>query len=922
MFSNLGQQALEYIRDAQQRSVLYWDVMRQSGDQYVEHVSQGKPPVLVFDHELIVDGRELEDPVNYGLLRIIPPADMPTDPDARPFVIIDPRAGHGPGVAGSKIHSEVGVALAAGHPCYFVTFAPDPEPNQSIYCILKAEKHFLEVVLQRHDPEQVGRPFLIGNCQGGWALMMLASIAPKLVGPVMLAGAPLAYWSGKSGQNPMRYSGGMLGGSWMSSFASDLRGGLFDGAHLVENFEQLDPANTFWKKPYNLYANVDTEMERYLGFDRWWAGHFMMTRQEIDWIVQNLFIGNRLSRAELPDPLSGGNINLRNIRSPILVFASQADNITPPPQALNWILDLYASDEDLRAHEQVIVYSLHETTGHLGIFVSSGVANREHEALVGALDLVELLPPGLYEAKIEDLHPGTPHQQWVKGRHVVSFEPRTLDDLHVLDDGRAEEADFEVVDRISQSNQQLYDLTLSPLVRSLANPWTTQVSHALSGGRLGRYMWSSLNPVALSFQQAAQSVKAHRQPVAEDNVFLATERVFSDHMERSLDVWRDMRDRSIETLFHNVYGSPWLRAWVGLGEPHTNRHGLLNSDLSLHEELHDLRMQLSKAQVNEGGPAEAFARILIYMAGEDTFVDERAFNLLESLAKDHINDYQLPSLDRIKQELRKQWRIVQMHPEAAIAALPKLVPSDRQRAKIWKVVAEIAQLKDILNVDEQTQARFAEVARALELCSDWQAPAEVMVKLDQQKAQAEAEHKAQIERDLQAKADAEKSKVLAAAKKVADQELAQQAERMAVAETQAKEQMQKASAELEAAKKEVAEAKAELTRQKALRAELEKQLVAKAKTETKAKSVAEAQASVAVTPAAAKKAVTAKKATATKATATKAAKKSGTASKASKKAAAKQAAKTAPTENQQARLSLGDDSTHPDAASPKDNNKK
>lgn len=87
MFSDLGRQAMDYIHDAQQRSILYLDAMRQSGDQYVEHVSQGKPPVLVFDHELIADGRELPNPVNYALLRIVPPADMPTNPEARPFVL-------------------------------------------------------------------------------------------------------------------------------------------------------------------------------------------------------------------------------------------------------------------------------------------------------------------------------------------------------------------------------------------------------------------------------------------------------------------------------------------------------------------------------------------------------------------------------------------------------------------------------------------------------------------------------------------------------------------------------------------------------------------------------------------------------------------------------------------------------------------
>src|SRR5690606_1546419 len=163
------------------------------------------------------------------------------------------------------------------------------------------------------------------------------------------------------------------------------------------------------------------------------------------------------------------------------------------------------------------------------------------------LDLIELLPPGLYEARIQDLHPDTPHQEWVKGRHVVTFEPRRIADLQALDDGREEEAHFEVVNRVSQINQHLYDLTLSPIVRSL---------HPT---RFGRYMWSSLNPVGLSFKAAAEQVRKQRTPVAADNVFLAMERVMSDGIARSWDVWRDIRDRSVEAIFHGVYGSPWLR---------------------------------------------------------------------------------------------------------------------------------------------------------------------------------------------------------------------------------------------------------------------------------------------------------------------------------------------------------------------------
>ena len=84
-------------------------------------------------------------------------------------------------------------------------------------------------------------------------------------------------------------------GAGRRSFASDLGGGKFDGAYLVDNFESLNPANTFFGKAYNLFAKIDTEPERYLEFERWWGGYFLMNREEIRWIVDNLFVGNKLA---------------------------------------------------------------------------------------------------------------------------------------------------------------------------------------------------------------------------------------------------------------------------------------------------------------------------------------------------------------------------------------------------------------------------------------------------------------------------------------------------------------------------------------------------------------------------------------------------------------------------------------------------
>jgi hypothetical protein len=199
--------AFEYLVDTGQRSVLFLDVMRQRGVQYREHLAETAPHVLNYAVDLIIDGRKLQRPVNYGLVRVAPPSGVEIDTRRRPFVVVDPRAGHGPGIGGFKADSEIGVAMKAGHPCYFIGFLPEPMPGQTIEDIARAEAIFVEKVIALH-PDADGKPCVIGNCQAGWAVMILASLRPELFGPLIIAGAPLSYWAGVRGKNPMRYSGG------------------------------------------------------------------------------------------------------------------------------------------------------------------------------------------------------------------------------------------------------------------------------------------------------------------------------------------------------------------------------------------------------------------------------------------------------------------------------------------------------------------------------------------------------------------------------------------------------------------------------------------------------------------------------------------------------------------------------------------
>src|SRR3974390_2509861 len=315
-----------YALDWTQRLLLFWDTMRQRGNVFMEHERAGLPPVLRFKYKTILDARKFERPVNYSLRPPPPPAGLTIDPKRRPYVILDPRAGHGPGIGGFKDDSQVGVALRAGHPVYFIIFCAVPEPGQTLLDVTAAEQQFLRKVRKLHPDSP--KPVLIGNCQGGWAAMMLACSDPEDTGPILINGAPMSYWGGAwsegEGNNPMRYAGGLLGGTWLASLASDLGAGRFDGAWLVQNFEKLNPANTFWGKYYNLFANVDTEPPRFLDFERYWGGFSLMNRSEIEWITQNLFIGNKLWSGQVHAG-DGHTFDLRRIRSPIVLFASLGD---------------------------------------------------------------------------------------------------------------------------------------------------------------------------------------------------------------------------------------------------------------------------------------------------------------------------------------------------------------------------------------------------------------------------------------------------------------------------------------------------------------------------------------------------------------------------------------------------------------------
>jgi len=698
---SLPGQAMAYWYDRLQRSVLLLDVMRQRGNDFLDHSEAGKPPVLTFDYETVLDGRTFERPANYALLRIIPRAGMPIDPKLRPYVIVDPRAGHGPGVGGFKEDSQIGMAMRTGHACYLVTFFPEPCKGQTIADVHHVETIFIHKVRELH-PE-ANKPVVIGNCQGGWAVAILCAGAPDVFGPIMLTGAPLSYWAGGEGDSPIRFAGGLMGGTWVASLAGDIGNGWFDGANLVSNFEMMNPGNALWNKHYSLFRKIDTEAKRYLEFEKWWGGFFMTTTEEVRFVTSELFTSNKLAKGTLQQEPGQAPVDLRNIKSPIIVFCSWGDNITPPYQALHWILDTYPTDDDLLANEQTIIYMLHDTVGHLGIFVSGDVARKEHAEVIRTLEMVEMLPYGLYEMVIHDNEPGHADDEVIPHRYAVKFHERKLQDIRDMGGTPPDEKPFETAARLSAFNEKLYLKYLSPWVRMASNEVFASAMRNTHPGRVRQLMFSERrNPAMLPVKGLAEVVRKHRRPVSDDNLFVAAEEAVSDSLVRWLNLFRDLRDQSQEVAFKMIYEQPLLQRAFGVTDETVGR-----GDEAERRAVMAAKIEALKASDLEGGTLEAFVRICAYLHKGQPAAEERGYRALKQIHEE-LHEDTVEGLVEFKDAVRNQTFLVRLDEQRALETLPFLLKDHEHRVATMHAVRRMEKAMGKVNAEREGRIRRVE----------------------------------------------------------------------------------------------------------------------------------------------------------------------------------------------------------------------
>ncbi len=686
-----------YLRDTGERSILTMDALRESSDNFFDHQAKGCPPVLIYDYEVVMEGRNLARPCNYMLLKIIPPEGVEVHDWKRPYVIVDPRAGHGAGIGGFKEDSQVGVALHDGHPVYFVAFHPMPEPKQTLADVTHAEAAFLREIASRHPDSP--KPIVVGNCQGGWATAVLAAIYPDLVGPIVLNGAPMAYWSGKMGQDPMRYSGGITGGIVPALLSADLSDGIFDGANLVHNFEMLNPGRNWFRKYYDLYSNIDTSEQRYLEFQRWWGGFYFMTEEEFRWILDNLFIGNKLSKNEaFLEP--GRPIDLKCIKSPIIVFSSYGDNITPPDQALNWIADTYTDEAEIEILGQRILYMLHDEVGHLGIFVSSNIAKREHTQVASTLKAIESLAPGLYKLQVIEQE-----GEGCDAKFTVNFARKTIEDMMKETGERNEEKAFAGVARFSESCEDVYDSTLGPLLKTMGSPQTAVLTRDMHPLRLTNGAFASTNPFMFWPTMAAAAVKQTHKPNLAKTPFHYWEEMVADSIQNGWDALRDCREAFIENSFLSFWASP---SAVEYGKALSHRRPKVPM-----QDLHSLTsIQNALKKIEQGGVAAAIVRIALLLADTPAAVQgdklQRFNEVLTTWAP-------FKSMDPKTRNflIHDQTLIARFELEAGYNALPVLLKNERDKTRAYKA------LKYVLGDEEALPPTSRDMWRSIKSMFNW-----------------------------------------------------------------------------------------------------------------------------------------------------------------------------------------------------------
>jgi hypothetical protein len=285
-------------------------------------------------------------------------------------------------------------------------------------------------------------------------------------------------------------------------------------------------------------------------------------------------------------------------------------------------------------------------------------------------------------------------------------EARTLDDIRAMGGNSPEdERRFETAKRVSEKNLEAYRKYMQPWVKAMVTPQMAELMHRWHPLRLQYEMFSSQNPFMKPVENAAEKARDAREPVAKDNPFVEFQEKVSKQIVSSLDQWRDSQEALSEAMFLAIYGSPALQAAVGV-DPKSQPSGPRQMSAE-HRAMLEKRIAEIKSKISSGGLREAGIRALLYIGSARGMIDERSVEALRRTRE--ADESKRVTLDEFKMLVREQFFMLLLDREAALSAIPKLLPESMdERRRVFALIEDV--LSSSAGISGEVAKRLKQVA--------------------------------------------------------------------------------------------------------------------------------------------------------------------------------------------------------------------
>jgi hypothetical protein len=243
------------------------------------------------------------------------------------------------------------------------------------------------------------------------------------------------------------------------------------------------------------------------------------------------------------------------------------------------------------------------------------------------------------------------------------------------------------------------------MVRALANLDVAEWMRKMHPLRLQYEIFSDANPIMAPVAALAEQARRHRRPCAAENPCLALQENASERIVSMLDSYREFSESMAERMFLSVYGAPTLQAALGI-DPASSRPLRQAGRSPLQSELLRQRTAELKSRIAVGGAREAVIRGLIYVGLARASIDERGFEITRRIRE---RNGEL-DLQQFKALVREQFNMLLIDQEAALGAIPLLLPTDVEtRREAFGVIKQVLEARGELSAEDKS--RLGEVAR-------------------------------------------------------------------------------------------------------------------------------------------------------------------------------------------------------------------